>query len=71
MVLLFILVNEIYVKKFDNLKKINLELRIDRYVDDRIQITLELYSFVFFFFRDQSKLGVYSTGLLEIILIIE
>lgn len=49
MVLLFILVNEIYVKKFDNLKKINLELRIDRYVDDRIQITLELYSFVFFF----------------------
>lgn len=68
MVLLFISVNEIHMTNFDNLKKINLELRIDRYVDDRIQVTFELYPFVFFFFRDQSKLAVYSTCLLEIIL---
>lgn len=51
MVLFFILVNEIYITNFDNQKRINLELRIDMNVDDRIQVTYELYLFVFFFFE--------------------
>lgn len=35
---------------FDNQKRINLELRIDMNVDDRIQVTYERY--LFFFFSD-------------------